>query len=109
YKEPLDSFSGADHEKKLRHLTWFDERDPEDPLRARAIELTDGNPRLLEFLDQSLRAAEDPVNLLDEYQVTPDIWKARVIWNDIYRYVDADVLSLLSCALVFQIPLPPSA
>ena len=60
YKQPLEGMHGADLRKKLNRLAAFEEKSKVDEtLQAKAQQLADGNPRLLEWLDKLLLSHRD--------------------------------------------------
>ncbi len=60
YKQPLEGMHGADLRKKLNRLAAFKEQSQVDEtLQAKAQQLADGNPRLLEWLDKLLLSHRD--------------------------------------------------
>ena len=108
YSQGLDGLSGADLQKKLRQLPNFNSEKMPPHIIEKAIALANGNPRLLEDLNEkvlSLPPAEAE-RLLTDYQNNPELWKDRVIWPDLYDQIDEPLSKALSYGLIYQIPVP---
>jgi hypothetical protein len=103
YSQGLDGLSGADLQKKLRKLENFNS---EHDMIPRAIALANGNPRLLEDLNEKVLSLPpvEAEKLLTDYQNNSELWKDRVIWRDLYAQIDEPLAKVLSYGLIYQIP-----
>lgn len=109
YKQPLDSFRKSDLQKKLRQLKAFNSEEISLNLIERAKILADGNPRLLEWLNDEVLSTEDAETKLTQLEANPTEWQGRIIWEELYEQLDQDIERILSRCLVFEIPVPISA
>lgn len=71
-----------------------------------ALTLADGNPRLLEFLNEKLNQSEQELNRLKDY---PDDLRQQVLTQELLEQVDQPLQKLLALGLVFQLPVPRTA
>lgn len=108
-KQPLDAFRDADLQKKLAHLANFDPAVLDEELREKALALADGNPRLLEFLNDEVLCQDNPSKALEEVERDPKRWKDRVIWDTLYAQVDDALIEVLGTMGLFTIHVPRSA
>ncbi|WP_063800871.1 CHAT domain-containing protein [Mastigocoleus testarum] len=109
YKQPLESFRKSDLEKKLSRLTAFDSEETALSLIDRAKTLADGNPRLLEWLNDEVLLGEDAETKLTQLEANPGEWKGKIIWEELYKQLDPPIKRILSQCLVFEIPVPMQA
>ncbi len=109
YKQPLESFRKSDLQKKLSRLKAFNSEEISLNLIERAKTLADGNPRLLEWLNDEVLLGEDAETKLTQLEATPNEWKRRIIWEELYEQLDPTTERILSRCLVFEIPVPISA
>ncbi|WP_292866627.1 GUN4 domain-containing protein [Nostoc sp. LPT] len=106
YKQCLESFRKSDLQKKLSRLKAFNSKEISLNLIERAKTLADGNPRLLEWLNDEVFLGEDAETKLTQLEANPTKWKGRIIWEELYKQLDQDIERILSRCLVFQIPVP---
>ena len=107
YSQGLDQLSGADLEKKLRKLKNFSSDRISSEVRQKALDIAQGNPRLLEDLDKDVLSLYDNEAIckkLMEYETNPDKWKDRVIWPRLYEQIDEPLRKVLSYGLIYRIP-----
>jgi GUN4-like/CHAT domain/AAA ATPase domain len=106
YIQRLDSFRKSDLKKKLRQLEYFNLGKIEETLVNQALQLADGNPRLLEFLNDEVLSQRNVEEKLDQLRTNPEDWKGRVIWPELYEQIDQPLEKVLSYCLVFELPVP---
>ena len=109
YKQPLESFRKSDLQKKLSRLKAFNDDKIEQSLIERTKTLADGNPRLLEWLNDEVLLGEDAETKLTQLEANPTEWKGRIIWSELYEQLDQNIEQILSRCLVFEIPVPMPA
>ncbi|WP_292793597.1 GUN4 domain-containing protein [Nostoc sp. NMS7] len=71
--------------------------------------MADGNPRLLEWLNDEVLLGEDAETKLAQFEANPTEWQGRIIWEELYEQIDQDIERILSRCLVFEIPVPMTA
>ncbi|MBD2512003.1 GUN4 domain-containing protein [Nostoc muscorum FACHB-395] len=105
YKQGLEPFKKADLTKKLSRLKNFSSDKISDSLLKRALDVADGNPRLLEFLDEVLGYvdAETEITKLEQ---SPELWRYKIIWEELYQLIDEPLQQILCYCLVYDIPVP---
>lgn len=106
YKQPLEAFRKSELRKKLNRLEAFNSEKIDKNLIEKALRLADGNPRLLEWLNDEVLSKEDADSRLSELEASPDDWKGRIIWEELYEQIDSPLERILSHCLVFEIPVP---
>lgn len=109
FYQPLDGFTGADLEKKLRKLNNFDVNVIGQADYDRALALADGNPRLLEYLDTEILSRADRSAALRQVAEDSSTWRDRVIWDELHSTVDSKMAATLAVVDIFTIPVPRSA
>jgi len=109
YEQGLESFKDADLTKKLSRLEHFNSDKLSEGIRERALILGDGNPRLLEFLNNEILGKQDAEVKLTELEQSPELWQDKIIWEDLYKLIDEPLQQVLSHCLVYEIPVPMSA
>lgn len=109
HKEPLDSFRKSDLQKKLNRLQAFNSEVIDKRLIERSLTLADGNPRLLEWLNDEVLLRENAEAILSQLEASSDDWKGKIIWEELYQQIDEPLKQILSHCLVFKIPVPISA
>jgi CHAT domain-containing protein len=105
-------FKEADLQKKLRRLENFNSDKIDESYIERALKLADGNPRLLEWLNDEVLSADDINTQLTKYENSPEGWKEKVIWeleNQPKLQLDEDIEKIVSRCLIYEIPVPLSA
>jgi CHAT domain-containing protein len=109
YEQGLESLKKAELAKKLSRLEHFNfQKIPED-LRERALTFAAGNPRLLEFLNDEVLGEKDAQAKLTELEKSPELWKDKIIWKELYELIDEPLQQILSYCLIHEIPVPMEA
>ena len=106
YKQGLEPFRKAELTKKLNRLENFASDKLDKSLRERALNLADGNPRLLEYLNNEVLGKKDAEAKLTELEQSPELWKDQIIWEELYQLIDEPLQQVLSHCLVYEIPVP---
>lgn len=109
FKQGLEPFRKAELDKKLDRLEYFNKDKIPENLRERALNLADGNPRLLEYLNNEVLSRNDAESKLTELEQHPEQWKNRIIWDELYQLIDQDLETILSYCLVYELPVPMTA
>lgn len=112
YKQPLEALRKADLQKKLKQLDAFNSDRIDQQLIERALQLGDGNPRLLEWLNDDVLSAEDADSQLSKFEASSEGWKEKIIWlkEDAPKLkIDSSIEKIVSQCLVFEIPVPRTA
>lgn len=106
YKQGLEPLRKTELTKKLNRLEYFNsDKIPED-IRERALILADGNPRLLEFLNNEILGKKDVDAQIKELEQSPERWKDKIIWEKLYQLIDEPLQQILSYCLVYEIRVP---
>ncbi|MEG3438473.1 CHAT domain-containing protein [Pannus brasiliensis CCIBt3594] len=108
----LRSLTKADLQKKLRRLENFNNPNLDESYFQRALQLADGNPRLLEWLNDDVLSREDIDSQLSHYENSPDGWRDRVIWrleNQPKLEIDETLEKVIGHCLIYEIPVPWTA
>lgn len=125
YKQPLDALQGADLEKKCSRLSAWKRPDLKPDateaevaaagqslaLQEQAKHLADGNPRLLETLnDQVLVKVEiDREAQLQAWEADPTDLRKQVVADQLLRQMQGELRAVLANGLVFELPVPRAA
>jgi tetratricopeptide (TPR) repeat protein len=111
YKQPLNSLQGSDLKKKCERLATFMSESKLPPaLQFQAKKLADGNPKLLELLDQRLQEPNiDQVAILNQLENDSKELRIEVLEDALLEQIDQPLLDMLSCASVFGLPVPKDA
>jgi CHAT domain-containing protein len=109
YEQGLESLKKAELTKKLNLLKNFNSNKISEDVREKALILADGNPRLLEFLNAEVLGKQDTETKLTELEQSPELWKDRIIWEELYQLIDKPLQQVLSHCLVYEIPVPMTA
>ncbi len=115
YEQPLEGLRKADLQKKLKKLQNFQygkDDNEKELIVERALELADGNPRLLEWLNDEVLLGENVDSELSKYEESSELWKDKIIWlkeGDPKLRIDASVKEIVNQCLVFKIPVPIQA
>lgn len=116
FHEPLSSLQGADLQKKTAQLSAFQEtfRIPKR-YQEKAIYLSSGNPRLLEWFDKLLLESLSKSDQVKDY-LTPifrQLEKSEssehleeVFAEVLLKQIDASLMELLQRAKIFNLPIP---
>jgi tetratricopeptide (TPR) repeat protein len=110
-RQGLDSLKGADLAKKCERLAALHPQATTDAgLRARALSAADGNPRLLEWLDQVLEAGGvDTDALLAAMEAKGKEFREKVLTKALLAQLDEAARELLARLLVYELPVPKEA
>ena len=106
YKQGLEPFRKSELTKKLNRLEHFKSNKLSKNLRERALILADGNPRLLEFINDEVLCKQDVEAKLTELEQSTELWKEKIIWEELYQLIDKSLQQALSYYLVYEIPVP---
>jgi CHAT domain-containing protein len=116
-KVPLNEFGKADLQKKLNRLAAFKgDSQVDTTLQQKAIELADGNSRILEWLDKIL--TEGTLNYsviiqrLEGLKQHNEEWREqleKVLARELVDQIDSSMQEILSRGLIFEIPVPREA
>lgn len=109
YKQGLQPLKGSELTKKLNRLENFQSDKLPQDLRERALNLADGNPRLLEFLNNEILGQQNAEARLTELKQSPELWKDNIIWQELYQLIDEPLQKILSYCLIYEIPVPMAA
>ena len=109
YEQGLESLKKAEFAKKLSRLEHFNSQKVAEDLRERALALADGNPRLLEFLNDEVLGKQNAETKLIELEQSPERWKNKIIWEELYQFIDEPLQQILSHCLIYEIPVPMEA
>jgi tetratricopeptide (TPR) repeat protein len=128
YKQPLEGMRGADLRKKCSRLVAFEAKSPVDEaLKSQARRLADGNPRLLEWLDDKIAPhsltpspqarrgnkrgdqSVDVVVILNRLEVDGVELREQVLAEALLQQMDETMGEMLSQGLVFELPVPREA
>jgi hypothetical protein len=106
YKQGLQPLKWSELTKKLNRLENFQSDKLPQDLRELALNLADGNPRLLEFLNNEVFSKQDAENELTKLEQSPELWKEKIIWEELYQLIDEPLQKILSYCLIYEIPVP---
>jgi CHAT domain-containing protein len=109
YEQGLESLKKAELAKKLSRLEHFNSQKIPEDLRERALTLAAGNPRLLEFLNDEVLGEKDAQAKLIKLEQSPELWKDKIIWKELYQEIDEPLQQILSYCLIYEIPVPMEA
>jgi len=112
YKQPLEGMRGADLSKKCSRLVAFGAKSQVDEaLKSQAQRLADGNPRLLEWLDNKIwqNSTVDQVAILNRLEVDAVELREQVLAGALLQQMDETMQEMLSRGLVFELPVPREA
>lgn len=106
FSQGLEPLKNAELTKKLNRLEHFRSGKLPDKILERAIALADGNPRLLEFLNNEILSVHDAEAKLFELEQNPIKWSEQIVWKELYELIDFPLQKVLSHSLVYSIPVP---
>jgi len=111
YVQPLAGMEKADVEKKVDRLRPAPPRShAARTRRERAVEIADGNPRLLEWLFAVLDAPElDHAAILERMAEKATEFRADILAAELLAQQEADLRRLLARLLVYELPAPEAA
>ena len=105
HREPLDGLKQAELDKKLKRLGSFAARVDDDPIRKRAVELSGGNPRLLEQLNCILADEQtDREKIFHAMEQTTEEFREGVLLRALLDQQHPDARRLLARLSVFRLP-----
>ncbi len=81
----------------------------DETLQAKAQQLADGNPRLLEWLDKLLQSDVDVAAILDKLEVDSVELREQVLAEELLQQMDDTMREMLQLGLVFELPVPREA
>lgn len=112
YKQALESLRKSDLQKKINRLEAFSSKVIEANLIERAKTLADGNPRLLEWLNDDVLSQQNADSELRKFEESSEDWKKRIIWvkeEQPKLEIDSYTEKIISRCLVFDLPVPLAA
>ena len=109
YKQGLEPLRKAELTKKLNRLEHFSSDNLSEDILNRALNLADGNPRLLEFLNNDILGREGTEDKLKELEQSPELWKDQIIHEELYQLIDKPLQQVLSYCLVYNLRVPKEA
>ncbi|AFY85073.1 tetratricopeptide repeat protein [Oscillatoria acuminata] len=110
-REPLAALRGADLRKKCQRLASFQPDSELDAnLQEQAKNAADGNPRLLEWLNQILLTPSVAISeITTKIQEVEAEFRADILAEELLNQQDKDLREMLRLGLVFQVPVPRAA
>ncbi|MEA5463831.1 tetratricopeptide repeat protein [Leptothoe sp. PORK10 BA2] len=111
YRQPLATFKGANLEKKCSRLAAFQPGSGVDGvLQTKAKELSDGNPRLLEWLSKVLvDQRTDTEAILAAMAEKTEEFRENILAETLLGQQSAEMREFLSRGLVYELPVPREA
>ncbi len=111
YREPLAALRGADLRKKCQRLESFSpDSEVDAELQERAKNAADGNPRLLEWLNQILLTRSVAISkIITKMQEAEAEFRADILAEELLNQQEKDLREMLRLGLVFQVPVPRAA
>ncbi|MEQ8956602.1 MAG: tetratricopeptide repeat protein, partial [Coleofasciculus sp. C2-GNP5-27] len=111
HREPLAGLQGADLAKKYTRLAAFRRESlVEAAIQERAKQVADGNPRLLEWLNQILEDEQvDGEVILQQMQGKAAEFRESILAEELLKQQPSGVRQMLGIGLVYALPVPYSA
>jgi len=111
HREQLAGLSGADLQKKCNRLVSFTSSSEVDQeLQLKALVISAGNPRLLEWLDKVLQAQHlDKEKILEEVEKTNRKFRESIFAEKLLDRQPIKLQRMLAFSLVYELPVPQSA
>jgi tetratricopeptide (TPR) repeat protein len=110
YHEPLTPFRDADLRKKIERLESERARFEAPDLKLKAIEVSDGNPRLLEWLyDILTQKGLDHELILNRMEEKAVQFRESILAEELLKQQVPDLRNMLGLALVYELPVPKLA
>jgi len=110
HREPLAALQGADLQKKCERLLSFQPLSVVPPeLQQQARRISDGNPRLLEWLDRILQ--DEQVNatvIMEQMNKRAAEFREEILAQELLDQQDESLHIMLARGLVFDLPVPIS-
>ncbi|MEM9484296.1 MAG: tetratricopeptide repeat protein, partial [Cyanobacteria bacterium P01_F01_bin.116] len=111
YRQPLATFKGANLEKKCSRLAAFQAQSGVDgELQAKAKVLSDGNPRLLEWLSKVLvDDVTDAEAILAAMEEKTEEFRENILAETLLGQQSEEMREFLRRGLVYELPVPRAA
>ena len=111
YHEQLSPFRDADVQKKIERIeNEKGQLEAPDELKAKAIEVADGNPRLLEWLYDILAEKElDHELILKRMEEKAVEFRENILAEELLKQQTPKLREMLGLALVYELSVPKSA
>ncbi len=110
---PSFKYKESDLEKKLRRLEHFSSGKIDENYRERALTLADGNPRLLEWLNNEVLSSGDIDAKLRSFENESDVtWRDKIVWRleeEPQLLTDEALEKVVSNCLIYNLPVPFAA
>ncbi|MDB9405365.1 CHAT domain-containing protein [Microcystis sp. CS-574] len=110
---PSLKYKESDLEKKLRRLEHFSSGKIDKSYIERALNLADGNPRLLEWLNNEVLSSGDIDAKLQSFENGSDVtWRDKIVWRLEEKpqlLTDEALEKVVSNCLIYEIPVPLAA
>jgi len=110
---PSFKYKESDLEKKLRRLEHFSSGKIDKNYIERALTLADGNPRLLEWLNNEVLSSGDIDAKLQSFENGSDVtWRDKIVWRLEEKpqlLTDEALEKVVSNCLIYEIPVPLAA
>ncbi|MFP5269157.1 CHAT domain-containing protein [Coleofasciculus sp.] len=108
HREPLAGLQGADLAKKYTRLAAFSRESPvEGAIQEKAKQVADGNPRLLEWLNQILENEQvDGEVILQQMQGKAAEFRESILAEELLKQQPSGVRQILGIGLVYELPVP---
>jgi CHAT domain-containing protein len=110
---PSFKYKESDLEKKLRRLEHFSSGKIDKNYIERALNLADGNPRLLEWLNNEVLSSGDIDAKLQSFENGSDVtWRDKIVWRLEEKpqlLTDEALEKVVSNCLIYEIPVPFAA
>jgi tetratricopeptide (TPR) repeat protein len=108
HREPLAGLQGADLAKKYTRLAAFSrESQVEGAIQEKAKQVADGNPRLLEWLNQILENEQvDEEVILQQMQGKAAEFRESILAEELLKQQPSGVRQILGIGLVYELPVP---
>jgi len=108
--EPLESLKYADLRKKINRL----ERrfKPQDKLKLQAEEISDGNPRLLEWLYDILHQPDQDIDyelILKRMREREIEFRESILAEELLKQQAPELKKMLTLELIYELPVPKAA
>ncbi len=107
---PSFKYKESDLEKKLRRLEHFSSGKIDKNYIERALTLADGNPRLLEWLNNEVLSAGNIDTKLRSFENETDVtWRDKIVWRLEEKpqlLTDEALEKVVSNCLIYEIPVP---
>ncbi|MBE9071016.1 NB-ARC domain-containing protein, partial [Leptolyngbya cf. ectocarpi LEGE 11479] len=111
YRQPLATLKGANLEKKCQRLDAFQPKSRVDTvLQVKAKTLSDGNPRLLEWLSKVLvDVTTDAETILAAMAEKTEEFRENILAETLLSQQSDEIRALLTRGLIYQLPVPREA